>query len=131
MENSDSKQQQDYKLSGNILVCGFCLMKELRKLRKTIEKGTEQIMSKITDFQTAVQASFDAVTTSLDNIVTDEANLAKQISDLQAQIAAGGSTLTPVDQAALDTLAANATALAAKTKGIADAVPDLPTPPTV
>jgi hypothetical protein len=108
-------------------MCCLCVVKELKKVRKGIEK----IMSKITDFSTVVQAQFDAVTSSLDNIVSDEANLAKQISDLQAQIAAGGSTLTPEDQAALDTLAANAMALATKTKGIADSVPDLPKPPVV
>lgn len=112
-------------------ICGLCLLRELRKLRKTVERGTEKIMSKITDFAMKVQTQFDAVNVSLDNIVADEANLAKQISDLKDQIAAGGSNLTPEDQAALDLVDSNATAAAAKTKAIADAVPDLPSPPVV
>jgi hypothetical protein len=46
-------------------------------------------------------------------------------------IAAGNSTLTPEDQAALDLVTTNATALATRTKATADAVPDLPSvPPT-
>ena len=113
------------------VVYGFCLVKELRKLRKMVEEGTKKIMSKLTDFAATVQTQFDAVNVSLDNIVADEANLAKQISDLTAQIAAGGSNLTTEDQTALDKVNANATALATKTKAIADAVPDLPSPPVV
>lgn len=112
-------------------MCDLCILREIRKLRNIVEKGTEKIMSKITDFAMAVQTQFDTVTGSLDNIVADEANLAKQIQDLKDQIAAGGSTLTPTDQAALDLVVTNATALAAKTKSVADNVPDLPTvPPT-
>ena len=103
------------------------ILEELKHLRREVKK----LMSKITDFAAAVQTSFDAVNASLDNVVTDEANLAKQIADLQAQIAAGGSVLTPEDQAALDLIVANAVALAAHTKSIADAVPDLPVVPGV
>src|ERR1017187_6060041 len=101
------------------------IYKELRKLRK----GVKNVMSAVSDFSTKVQAQFDATNTSLDNIVSDEANLAKQITDLAAQIAASPSTLVPADQAALDTLVTNATAVAAKTAGIAAVVPDLPVPP--
>ena len=86
-------------------------------------------MSKITDFATAVEATLVTVNASLDNIVADEANLAKQIQDLKDQIASGASTLTPADQAALDLAATNSATLAARTKAIADAVPDLPAPP--
>ena len=86
-------------------------------------------MSKITDFATAVEATLVTVNASLDNIVADEANLAKQIADLQSQIAASGSVLTAVDQAALGLAATNSATLAARTKAIADAVPDLPAPP--
>jgi predicted nucleic acid-binding Zn-ribbon protein len=107
-------------------MCDIYVVKELRKLRKRVE----EIMSKITDFATTVQAQFDTLNASLDNIVSDEANLAKQITDLQAQIAAGNSTLNPLDQAALDSVVTNATAAAAKTAGVAAAVPDLPLPPT-
>jgi t-SNARE complex subunit (syntaxin) len=101
------------------------IYKELRKIRK----GVKKVMSVFTDFAAKVQAQFDATNTSLDNIVADEANLAKQITDLAAQIAASPSTLVPADQTALDTLVTNATTLASKTAGIAAAVPDLPAPP--
>jgi flagellar hook-associated protein FlgK len=101
------------------------IYKELRKIRK----GVKKVMSAVTDFTAKVQKQFDDTNTSLDNIVADEANLAKQITDLAAQIAASPSTLVPADQTALDTLVTNATAVAAKTAGIAAAVPDLPAPP--
>ena len=103
------------------------MFKQLREIRKDIGK----VMSQVSVFATAVQKSFDAVTASLDNIVSDEASLAKQISDLQAQIAAGGSNLTAEDQAALDAVSVKADALAARTKAVSDAVPDLPVPPTL
>ena len=105
----------------------YLVLEELKHLRREVKK----LMSKITDFAKETQTSFDAVNASLDNIVTDEANLAKQISDLQAQIAASTSTLTPEDQAALDLIVVNAAALAAHTKSVAEAVPDLPVVPVV
>lgn len=86
-------------------------------------------MSAVTDFAAAVQIQFDVVNTALDNIAVDETNLAKQIQDLKDQIAVGGSVLTPEDQAALNLVVTNATALATKTKTTADAVPDLPVVP--
>jgi len=85
-------------------------------------------MSAISDFAATVQTSFQSVTAALDNIAADEANLAKQITDLQAQLSAAG-TLSAADQAALDSVATAASAMAAKTQGIADNVPDLPAPP--
>jgi hypothetical protein len=103
----------------------FCdnnaILTELRKIG-------EQIMSALTDFAAKANAALAEANTSLDNIVTDEAALAKSIADLQAQIAAGGSVLTPEDQAALDSVASTAAALATRTKGVADAVPDAITP---
>ncbi len=86
-------------------------------------------MSAISDYAVKANNAFTTINTSLDNIVADEVNLAKQISDLKSQIASGGSVLTPEDQTALDTLATAGDALAAKTKTIADGVPDLPAPP--
>jgi len=102
--------------------------KILRKLKK-IERRLEKIMSAVSDYAAKANTAFQTISDSLDNIVADESNLAKQITDLKAQIAAGGSTLTPADQTALDTLATAGEALAAKTKTIADGVPDLPAPP--
>jgi hypothetical protein len=103
------------------------IYKELRKLRK----GVKNVMSAVSDFAAKVQAQFDATNTSLTSIVTEEATLAKQITDLQAQIAASPSTLVPADQLLLDTIVANVNTLAARTAGIAAAVPALPAPPPV
>src|SRR6185369_13648675 len=89
-----------------------------------ILKGLTQMNQQIADFKTKVDAQFVKVNASLDNIVADEAALNQKIKDLAAQIAAGGSTLTPEDQAALDSLATAGDALVAKTQGVADAVPD-------
>ena len=86
-------------------------------------------MSAVSDYATKANAAFTTINDSLDNIVADESNLSKQIADLKAQIASGGSVLVPADQTALDTLATAGEALAAKTKAMADAVPDLPAPP--
>jgi uncharacterized phage infection (PIP) family protein YhgE len=108
-------------------MCDRCVFRELKKIRKEIGK----VMSKITDFAVAATAALTQANTSLDNIVADEANLSKQIADLQAQIANGSSVLTPEDQAALDAVGVSASALADRTKTAADAVPDLPTPPSV
>ncbi len=107
-------------------MCPQCFKRKLKKVRRDIQ----QIMSQISDFSTAVQAAFAEIGTSLDNIVADEANLAKQIQDLKDQLSAGGS-LSPADAAALQTVADAAKAMSVKTKSIADAVPDLPPPPTV
>ncbi len=107
-------------------MCPQCFKRKLKKVRRDIQ----QIMSQISDFSTAVTAAFAEIGTSLDNIVADEANLAKQIQDLKDQLIAGG-TLSATDLAALKAVSDNATAMAAKSKSIADAVPDLPPPPTV
>ena len=103
-------------------MCDCLIVKRLKKIEKRLEK----IMSVVTVFRDNVNAAFVAINASLDNISTDEANLAKQIVDLKAQIAAGGSNLTVEDQAALDTISASATAMSSKTATIADNVPDLP-----
>lgn len=100
-----------------------------QKLDAVLEQG-KIIMSALTEFAATANAALAQANAGLDNIVTDEAGLAKSIQDLKDQIAAGGSNLTPADQAALDSVAATATALAARTKGVADSVPDKIEPPT-
>jgi hypothetical protein len=106
-------------------MCDCLIIKRLKK----IEKKLVIIMSKITDFATAANTAFTTISASLDNIVSDEANLAKQITDLKNQLASSGSNLTAEDQAALDAVVVSATTLATKTATIAEAVPDLPAPP--
>lgn len=81
--------------------------------------------AQIQAFQTAVMAAFADLSASLDNIVSDEAAQASTILALQQSIANNsGSTLAPEDQSVLDTLVSNAQTLAAKTKAVADAIPD-------
>lgn len=110
------------------------LTERLDRLQHAVA-GLETHMSKIIDdklaaFKASVDAQFAVVNTNLDNIVADEAGLAKQITDLQAQIAAdANSDLSPASQALLDQAVTDATAIAARTKATADSVPDTVTPP--
>jgi len=92
-------------------------MNELERLGRKVE----HVMSKITDFSTAVKASFDKVSGDLDSISTDIQVLNDKITALQNS----PGTLTPEDQAALDDIQAGAVALAAK----ADAAVPAPLPP--
>lgn len=94
----------------------------------TIKEGVDRMIQQVADFKTKVDAAFASVNTALDNIVTDETGLAKQIQDLKDIIAAGPITLDPASQAALDAVSASADALLARTKSIADSVPDTVTP---
>ena len=94
-----------------------------------IERKLDKIMSVITVFADKVNGILVGIGTSLDNISTDEANLSKQITDLKAQIAASSSNLTAADQAALDLVDSNSTAMAGRTATIASNVPDLPVLP--
>jgi uncharacterized phage infection (PIP) family protein YhgE len=102
---------------------------DVKTLHNITNQGDE-IMSAISDFKTAVDEAFGQVNAGLDNIQADETTLAQQIADLKTQIGSGSSTLTPEDQAALDAIVTNANAMAARTKSIADSVPDsIPAPP--
>lgn len=103
--------------------CSGCLYSRLEKL---IKKEIRKVMSEITDSSAATLAALAQIGTSLDNVAADEANLAKQIQDLKDQIGGG---LSPDDKKALQSVLDAATAMAARTKSIADAVPDLPAPP--
>lgn len=97
---------------------------------ETIEGKLDKMSKVVDDFVASVTTAFASVNSSLDNIVADETNLAKQITDLQTQLTNSG-TLSDADTAALKTMADAANAMVAKTQGITDAVPDLPTPPPV
>lgn len=82
-----------------------------------------KLMSKISDFATAVQANFDKVSTDLDSISTD----IKALNDLITQLQNSPGTITPADQALLDQVQAAAAAL--QTKADAAVPAPLPTPP--
>ncbi len=79
--------------------------------------------------------ALSGMTDSLANIAKDEQNQAKQIQDLIDQLAAGAPNQELLD--ALTSLRDDAVAMATKTQGVADAlktqadaIPDLPAPPT-
>jgi SMC interacting uncharacterized protein involved in chromosome segregation len=96
----------------------------------SLEEHMSKVDDKITAFVTSVNDSFTQLGTSLDNISADEANLAKQIADLQAQIANDpNSDLSPESQAKLDAVQTAAASMAVRTKTLADSVPDSVTPP--
>ena len=99
------------------------LTEVLQKLEDLAVLG-RKMNADIKAFKDAVDAQFVAVGASLDNIVADEASLAKQIQDLKDQIAAGTSVLSAEDKAALDGVIASATSLVTRTKAVADAVPE-------
>ena len=94
-----------------------------------LERQMSSITNAITAFKTQVDAAFASITDSLNNIAADEATLSQQIQDLKAQLEAGGN-LSTEDQAALDAVAQSASDLAAKTKQIADTIPEAPPAPT-
>lgn len=83
--------------------------------RQDLRTLTKRIMSKISDFATAVQANFDKVSADLDSIKTE-------IADLNAQI----QNANPADQAALDSIQAASAALAAKADALV--IPPVPAP---
>ncbi len=92
----------------------------LMSIEGKVNKMSEQIDTLAAEFTTA----FTEISTALDNIATDEAALAAQITDLVAQLATAGLNAADFDK--LVTVRNAATALAVRTKGIADAVPDVP-----
>ena len=94
---------------------------DLAETKETLKKMNDDIKAAAD----AQAAAFVELNAALDNIVTDEAALAQQIADLNAKLEAG-QTLSAEDKAALAGIASAATGMAARTKSIADAVPDAP-----
>lgn len=79
----------------------------------------------ITAFQTFMSNAFAEANLRIDNIITDEAGLTATILALQEAIANNpNSTLSPEDQAVLDTLALGAAALRDRLQTVAESVPD-------
>ena len=89
---------------------------EILSAVKEVQEGQVQIMGALED----TKAALDAMSANLDNIVADEAKLQQMITDLQAQVAAGGT----ITEAQVQALADQATALQSRTQATADAIPD-------
>jgi hypothetical protein len=75
----------------------------------------KEIMSQITDWAATEQADLDAISTTLDGVVTGIAALDALITNLQNS----PGTLSAPDQAALDAIQTASTALKAKSAAIA------------
>jgi hypothetical protein len=90
--------------------------------KQDLQKMEERIMSQITDWAATEQASLDAISSTLDGIVTGIAALDALITQLQNS----PGTLSAADQAALDAIQASSQALVAKSGAIAVTPPVTP-----
>ncbi len=106
-------------------MCLDCVYKQLKKLRKEVRHFMATFAEDVAVLKAANKKTNDALV----NIAGDVVNLDKMIQDLKDQIAASGTVLTPADQAAFDTLVAEASAAADKAQTIADQTPEPPPPP--
>jgi len=79
-----------------------------------LEDMEKRIMSAITDWATKEQANLDAISGTLDGIVTGIAALDALITSLQNS----NGTLSASDQAALDAIQASSASLVTKSAGI-------------
>jgi hypothetical protein len=82
------------------------------RIISAIKGGNTAMTAGITKFQADMTALFATESTALDGIKAEEEGLKQQISDLQAKQAAG--TFGPDDQAALDSIEAQYSALGRK-----------------
>lgn len=78
-------------------------------------------MSQITDWAAAEQADLTTISTTLDGVVTGIEALDAKITELQTS-----GTLSPADQAALDSIKAASAALLTKAEAISTAAPTSP-----
>jgi methyl-accepting chemotaxis protein len=82
------------------------------------------VMEAIQSFSARVKASFTAIGTSVDGIVSDVTELKRKIEELQAS----PGTLTPEDQAALDEIESMVGATASKLADLDAATATAPAP---
>ncbi len=101
------------------------LERRLDTLALAIANLGSTIMTAISDFAAAVQASFDAANASIAGIQGDVTDLKAQIDALQNSSGA----ISPEDQALLDDIQSKASDLATKV-GAIDALTPPPNPPT-
>ncbi len=82
----------------------------------TLNQKVDHLMATMAELQTALSAATDSLTAigaEVDKIGTETTGLQKQVTDLQAAIAAGGGT-TPAVDAALAVLQGSLASLATK-----------------
>lgn len=107
-----------------MIFCKKLLGEILETLRRVETKG-DVLMATVQEQLDAVQTALDSVSAGLDNIAADEAKQTQMIMDLKA-IIDGGGVITPEQ---LQPLVDSAKAMEAKTKALADSIPDDPAVP--
>lgn len=100
---------------------------DLQQTERNIMSALSDFLAKQTAYNTRNAASIDALVTTTDGIVGDVKNLTDQIAALQAS----AGTVTPEDQAIIDSLETQGDALATKLEGVQAALAQLDnqTPP--
>jgi len=99
----------------------YATVRDLRELQRNI-------MSAISTYAEAVGVQFDAISTSVDEIVTSQTGISGDVAGLKAlilQLQNSPGAITPEDQALLDALTAKITTLSAKTAAVSTALKDL------
>ena len=100
-------------------------------LLNLINEKVDRIMATQAELAAALNSANSSLTdigTEVDKIGVETTNLQKNVADLTAALAAGGTTSPEVD-AALAALQATAAGLATKVKAVDDLVPDAPVTP--
>lgn len=93
--------------------------------KQDLNEMEARIMTAISDYAAKVQESFDKISAGIDGVQSDVTELKAEIAALQ-----GSSTISPDDQAALDSIAAKATALADRIQALDDQTAPPPAPTT-
>lgn len=96
--------------------------KDVSKELAALAKGQNAIMSVITDWAAKEQTDLTAIKTTLEGVVTGIQALDAKIVNLQNS----PGTLSPADQAALDSIESASAALVAQAEAISTAPPDPP-----
>ena len=104
-----------------------------------LQELKESIMSAISDYSAVVNTAFDAISTSVDEIVASQAGLAGDIANLKdiiLKLQNNPGPISPEDQALLDAGVAKVTAIATKSAAVSEALKaldaqtdNLPPPP--
>jgi outer membrane murein-binding lipoprotein Lpp len=114
-------EQQDFQESStkgiNMGLLGLATKNDIKKIG-------ERIMSAISEFQTRVNAKFDALASSVDGVAADVEFLKKKIEELQNN----PGPISPADQAILDELEARIGTLTTKVSDLDAQTDSAPTP---
>jgi len=111
-----------------------CTLRDLGEQRENkevlhrISEMERNIMSQLSEYTDRVNAAFDGISTSVDEIVASQTGIAADVAFLKAKIEELQSNPGPIsseDQALLDALEAKVNALTTKTAAVSTALKDL------